>query len=406
MHTLYGIGIWFYGIGIRIASLFNDKAKDWVHGRRSYFEQLEKPRKKHVIWFHCASLGEFDQGLPVMELLRQQHPEAHILVSFFSPSGMKHYHKRIHHADQVVYLPLDTKRNAERFIRSFQPTIAIFVKYEFWANHLFAAKKQGTKLYAISALFRKDQVYFKTNRKFFQSILKTFDHFFVQNERSAELLKSIGISEVSVTGDNRFDRVLANKSKATDDRKIAAFKGESEVLICGSTWPIDEKVMLPILKTLPLKVILAPHDIKQQHIAELMANLDVPAVYYTSVKLEELDTAKVLILDTIGQLATAYKYGDIAYVGGGFTGKLHNILEPGVFGLPVLFGPKHERFPEAALFMEHGSGFEVTDSESLQRTIIKVLERKSEIKIKLSELIEKNAGASKKIVEFIASREG
>ncbi len=402
MRLLYRIGIWFYGVAIHLAAIFNTKAKAWVEGRRQQDFRVV-PSGKRVIWFHCASLGEFDQGLPLMFEWRKAFPEDYILITFFSPSGMQHYHKREHPADEVIYLDLDTKRNAERFVKHYQPHTAFFIKYEFWHEHLRAAKLSGTKLYSVSTILRDDHVFFKSYGRFFRETLELFDFFYVQTARTGELLESIGINEFMVTGDSRFDKVLDNKAKVKTEPLLDAFTNDKEVWIIGSSWPIDEKVVLPVVNEIQIKVIIAPHQIDDAHIGAIENQLERPFVRFTHANADTIASKDVLILDTIGQLSNAYSYGTIAYVGGGFTGKLHNTLEPAVFGLPILIGPKHNRFPEAQLFIDHGIAFEVSDPASLNKSLLYALENRSEIRLKAERIVAENAGASQKIFQHINS---
>lgn len=404
MKTLYTIGVHFYGFLIRIASIFNPKAKEWIRGRKNQWEQFPDTKNKEVIWFHCASLGEFDQGLPVMNLIKDKNPDTFLLVTFFSPSGYHHFHKRKNEIDYACYLPLDTPKNAQRFIAHFQPKIGIFVKYEFWSHFIFSLKKSHAKIYSISTILRPDHRFFKWYGGFFRKTLRQFDFFFVQNQETAKLLESIGISECEITGDNRFDRVIENKDSLQVDQRILSFVGAStSVFIAGSTWEVDEKIILPFTNSTTFeKTIIAPHTIDEKHIQSIQQQLTIPAIRYS--KLDNLSNENVLILDTIGQLASAYSVGQLAYVGGGFTGNLHNILEPAVFGLPVLFGPKHLRFPEANAFINEGFGMEVTSLESLQQAVSKCEENYGSLHEKAILFVSKNAGASKKIVSHIDVR--
>lgn len=402
MRFLYSLGIWFYGIGIRIASLFNDKAKKWIVGRKDQFEKIQSPTKP-VIWFHCASLGEFDQGLPLMRLMRKEFPNHHLLVTLFSPSGMDHYAKRDHPADEVQYMPLDTRSNAKRFVKLYHPEIAIFVKYDFWANHIFELNAIGTKLFGISCIFRADQIYFKRKQGFFPAILEAFDHFFVQDQNSKSLLNSIKLKNCTVTGDTRFDAVIANRQNARANERIESFVKGHEILIFGSTWPLDEQALFPVINETAKKVIIAPHEINDKHIREIEAGLKRKNVRYTQASEEDLQKAEIMILDTIGHLATAYKYGQVAYVGGGFSGKLHNILEPAVFGLPVIFGPKHERFPEAQHFIDGGFGFSIHESIELKNVLQNIFSDLEKLHEKTAGFVRQNEGASERILAHITS---
>ncbi|MEY3198341.1 MAG: hypothetical protein RJA13_299, partial [Bacteroidota bacterium] len=356
MHLLYTIAVLAYASALRVASLFHPKAKKWVLGRENYFKKLPKINASKVIWFHCASLGEFDMALPAMHLLKEKQPDCFLLVTFFSPSGMEYYQKRKNSVDLAIYLPIDTPINAKRFIQHFHPEKAFFVKYEFWSNYIFEAKKQHIQVFSLSCLFRKDQRFFKWYGSFFRKTLHAIDFFYTQDEASGLLLKSIGISNYICVGDTRYDRVIENKLLLENNERISTFLMGEKAIILGSTWPKDELFLIPfILKNPQQKFILAPHTINEKHIVSIEKLLHGRTSRYT-----ETGNNQVLLLNTIGHLASAYAYGKIAYVGGGFTGKLHNILEPSVFGLPVLFGPKFKKFPEASRFIEHGTGFTIS----------------------------------------------
>ncbi len=404
MHLFYTISIYLYGIGIRIASLFNPKAKEWLRGRKNFFRKLPTLDAKPVYWFHCASLGEFDQGLPVMNKLKELHPDIFLLVTFFSPSGYLNYHKRQHSADFVCYLPLDTPRNATRFIDHFKPEKVFFIKYEFWGNYILKAHTQGSKLYSIAAIFRPDHRFFKWYGGFFRKLLVHFEHLYVQNQQSVKLLKSIGINQVSISGDTRFDRVIENKQNLKPNELIELFLGREKALVLGSSWPVDEEMIIPLINSGKIKgkLIIAPHDVSEKHILEIEQRLNVKHRRYTTLDLnQDIKEIQVLIIDTVGQLANAYAYGQIAYVGGGFTGKLHNILEPAVFGLPVLFGPKHERFPEAEMYIREGIGFTVSNRESFLVRYDAILKDIVALSEKTVAFVESNAGATDKIIDSL-----
>ncbi len=404
MHLLYNLGIYSYGLLIKLLSPFNPKAKQWVNGRKELFKNLPLVSQENVHWFHCASLGEFDQALPVINLLKSTNSNVFILVTFFSPSGYLHFHKRKHQADYVCYLPLDTPKNAKKFINHFKPTKVFFVKYEFWANYIFEIKKTKAKLYSISAIFRAEQRFFKKNNTFFKSILFKFDHFFTQNQISADLLKSIGIVNYTITGDTRFDRVIENKNNLTKNEILDQFSEGKKLVILGSTWPIDERLILPLInnESWKQKVIIAPHDISENHINEILKLLDLPTVRYSNLELGmQYKNEKVLILDTIGHLANVYSYGELAYVGGGFSGSLHNILEPAVFGLPVLFGPKHSRFPEGEMFIKDGIGFSISTQSEFEEKYDLIKTNLVELKSKTENFIQRQTGASEKIISLI-----
>lgn len=401
MHLLYNIGVGAYGVAIRIASLFLPKAKKWITGRKNWSDNLPDIHGKKVIWFHCASLGEFDQGLPLMNEIKSQHPDIFLLVTFFSPSGFEHYHKREHQADFVCYLPLDTPGNARKFIQHFSPQKSFFVKYEFWGNYILTAKKSGSEIYNVSGIFRPNQRFFKWHGSFFRKILKQFDHFFVQNESSKQLLNSIDITKVTISGDSRFDRVIENREKAKDNEIIERFKSDDDLLIVGSSWPADESILLPWINESTKKVLIAPHQVDDKHVEQIISGISRKTSRYSRLTSDSSMDFDVLILDTIGHLASAYKYGTLAYVGGGFSGSLHNILEPAVFGLPVIFGPKHTRFPEAQAFIDGGFGFSVQTTSQFEKAFELILSDLTSIGQKEQTFVESNAGASKKVYQAV-----
>lgn len=401
MHFLYNIGIFFLGVGIRIYALFNSKTKRWLTGRKGWENKLPKTNYKTVIWFHCASLGEFDQGLPLMWEFRKENPDSFILVTFFSPSGMEHYHKRKHPADHVCFLPLDSVSNAHYFVNHFKPKYSCFIKYEFWSNYILEAKKANSEVYNISGIFRKNHRFFKWYGSFFRKTLNAFDWFFVQNDESAELLQSIAIKKLSIVGDSRYDKVYETKINHTPNEKIARFCGDQRVFIIGSSWPKDEEILIPVINKLSCKVIIAPHNVDEKHVAGITTGLSRSYARFTDDSIPaETD---VLILDTIGHLSSAYYFGALAYVGGGFSGSLHNILEPAVFGMGVIFGPKHSRFPEANHFIKNGFGFDVSTSDELKHRIEYVLENKETIDQKAEVFVDGNRGASDKMYKQITS---
>lgn len=304
MRLLYTFGVRLYALVVRIVSLFSPKAKDWVDGRKNQYDTLPSIEKRVVYWFHCASLGEFDQGLPVMNLIREKEPDVFILVTFFSPSGYNHYHKRKNPVDYACYIPVDTQKNAQKFIRHFHPQKAFFVKYEFWSNHIFELKKTGAKLYSISTLLRPNHRFFKWYGGFFRKTLKAFDFFFAQNQSTVDLLNSIGIKNVILTGDTRFDRVIENKNKLEANPLIQSFvNGSKSVFIAGSTWPQDESLLNDLIQNNTFdKYIIAPHNVDKEHVNNLLKTIECECCLYSKNE----TYGKVLILDTIGQLASAY----------------------------------------------------------------------------------------------------
>ena len=364
---------------LKFFALFNAKINTGIKGRKLWEQTLlEIPKEKKVFWFHCASLGEFDQGLPLMNLLKNNDSEVCIVVSFFSPSGFLNYNKRVHPVDYALYLPFDTKKNAAKFLSILKPVAGIFVKYEFWPNFLNEAAKINVPIFSISTLLRPNQIYFKWYGALFRKALKNVRFFFVQNETSARLLDRLGLGNYEIIGDTRFDRVIENKSnfeaskelKNTPEKeRFETFLNGNKAIIFGSSWAPEEEILISFLKkSSNQKIILAPHNVSESNISAIQQKLDSKAIRFTKFD-GNYHGQQVLILDTIGQLATAYSYGKIAFVGGGFSGKLHNILEPAVFGLPVLFGPKHSKFPEADSFLKNGIGFEVKNNKELEKVL-------------------------------------
>lgn len=403
MRLLYNLGIHVYYLLIWLMQFFNPKAKKWIEGRENVFNELKSSiNTTNLYWFHCASLGEFDQGIPVMNALKKREPAAFILVTFFSPSGMEHYHKRNHPANYVCYLPIDTPKNAQKFLSIAQPKKIFFIKYEFWFNYIFEAKKSEIPLYSISCILRQDQLFFKKYGSFFRKGLSCFTHFFVQNNETKLLLNQIHLTNVSITGDSRFDKVIDNKNNSSEDTIIENFLTTStKAIILGSSWEWEEELLKEIIYQLPNeKIIIAPHDVSEKHIIAIESLFD-EAVRYSNLSQEIQYSSNVLIIDCIGKLSNAYRYGKMAFIGGGSTGKLHNILEPAVFGLPVIFGPKHSKFPEANQFIEVGIGCEISNSNELVTAINFIDNNLDELTLKCAAFIESSTGASEKIIETI-----
>lgn len=389
MQVIYTIGILAYGLLIRIASVFNSKAKKWVNGRQNWKSKLSsfKRTDQNLYWFHCASLGEFEQGKPIMDALKAKE-ECQLVVSFFSPSGYE-VRKNYKKADYVFYLPLDKKSNAKKLIEHLKPTKVFIVKYEFWANLIGALKSNSIPVYLVSGIFRKNQSFFKWYGDFFINILRDFETIFVQDETSQQLLESIKIESI-VSGDTRYDRVMANSDFASKIDLVKKFCQGNRVFVVGSSWIEDDQIIMPLINSnsFKVKVIIAPHEILESRLKQIENQLDKSNIRYSNYKGET--DQEVLIIDNIGMLMHLYQFAKIAYVGGGFKTGLHNILEPASFGVPVLFGPNHRKFPEAKLFIENGIGFEV-DSISKLRGIY-------------NELL--NDDRSTKVLEFMKSQVG
>jgi 3-deoxy-D-manno-octulosonic-acid transferase len=377
MKLLYYFSICTYQLLLKLVALWHPKAKLLVEGRRDTLALLAKlpTTSNKRYWFHCASLGEYDMALPLIESCVAADPSVEIVVSFYSPSGMQHYHKRGFVPHAVFYLPADLPSSMRRLVQAVGATRLYLLKYEFWPNLLRAAQKASVATYSAATLLRPSQVYFKWYGGYFRSALQRVSYFGVQNEVTQNLLNSVGVAKekIEIIGDLRFNRVLEAKAKAEPNPIIAQFAQAQDLLILGSSWPAEEALLLEILQkkpnTLdPLKILIAPHDLSKAHLNQLKTQFPT-ALFYSKVKATNLEEHQILILDTIGQLSAAYQYGSMALIGGGFSGSLHNILEPLAYGLPVLFGPKHEKFPEAQQFIDLGYAKEVTDAESLKKAL-------------------------------------
>lgn len=368
MYWLYNISMLIYGLLVRLASLFNAKAKLFIAGRKGIFKHISAKfnGNERPIWFHFASLGEFEQGRPVLESIKASKPNEKIIVTFFSPSGYE-IRKNYALADGIFYLPLDTISNAQKFVSLVNPKMAIFTKYEFWPNYFNALANQNIPLYIISGIFRPNQIFFKRYGGFYRDVLKCVKHFFVQNEESAALLKSIDINNVDISGDTRFDRVYENAQTPKKLPLIEKFCGEAPVLIAGSTWPEDEKLLVDLVAKNPdWKLVIAPHEIHEGHI-NAITDLFPNGLRFSKVDVNANDemTSQVLIIDNIGMLSSLYQYGKIAYIGGGFGVGIHNTLEAAAFGLPVIFGPNYHKFQEAKDLIEIGAAKSINNAEEL-----------------------------------------
>ena len=363
---LYNIAIYFYLLGVAIASLFNEKVRKMWRGERAAFDVLKQkvdPEAKYV-WFHAASLGEFEQGRPIMERLRSEHPEYKILLTFFSPSGYE-VRKNYEGADIICYLPLDTPINAIRFLRLVRPVMAYFIKYEFWYNYLHILKYRHVPAYSVSSIFRPEQIFFKWYAKKYAGVLRCITHFFVQNEQSRELLAKIGITEVTISGDTRFDGVLQIKEQSKHLPLVEAFKQDHKVFVAGSSWPPDEEIFIRFFNEHPeWKLIIAPHVIGNDHLQQILSRLNRKTARYTEATPETAAEAQCMIIDCFGLLSSIYHYGEVAYVGGGFGVGIHNVLEAAVWNVPVFFGPNNKRFQEAQQLLASGGGIEITNYSS------------------------------------------
>ncbi len=362
---MYNIAIYLFCIGVHLASLFKRKIAMMCKGQKGAFRILEQKLEKNesYIWFHAASLGEFEQGRPLLEEIRRRYPQYKILQTFFSPSG---YEVRKHYegADVVCYLPLDTPCNAKRFVELVKPKMAFFIKYEFWKNYLDELHHRQVPTYSVSSIFREEQIFFRSYGKTYREVLKNFTHIFVQNEPSKDLLRKYDIVNVTVTGDTRFDRVL-DICRAAKQLPIAeSFRGNAFTLVAGSSWQADEEIFIPHINALPdVKIIIAPHVVDEAHLSDIEKKIQGKTVRYSKATEENVKDAKCLLIDGYGLLSSLYRYGDLAYIGGGFGVGIHNIAEAAVYGIPVLFGPNHERFKEAIELKACGGGFVIQTEE-------------------------------------------
>lgn len=376
---IYNIVIYFVLWGIAIASLFNEKVRKMWRGEREAFKILKQkvdPNAKYI-WFHAASLGEFEQGRPLMERIRKDYPQYKILLTFYSPSGYE-VRKNYEGADIICYMPVDTRLNAIRFLRLVRPVMAFFIKYEFWSNFLHILKHRNIPTYSVSSIFREDQVFFKWYGRNYAGVLKCFTRFFVQNEESKRLLEGIGIRAVDVVGDTRFDRVLQIKEAAKQLPICEAFRTgvassqsadvphhDFKVFVAGSSWPPDENIFIPFFNEhKDWRLLIAPHVIAEEHLKLILSLIkDKKVVRYTQTTPEEAAEADVLIIDCFGLLSSMYNYGDVAYIGGGFGVGIHNTLEAAVWNMPVIFGPNNKKFQEAQGLLKSGGGFEINTYE-------------------------------------------
>ncbi len=402
---MYNIVIYIYLIGVAIASCFNKKVKKMWAGERQALKVLREkvdPNARYI-WFHAASLGEFEQGRPLMEYLRKTHPEYKILLTFFSPSGYE-VRKNYEGADIICYLPLDTIRNARRFLRAIKPVMAFFIKYEFWYNYLHILQHRGVPTYSVSSIFRPDQIFFQWYGKGYGRVLKCFTHFFVQNIESKNLLGKLDIHDVEVVGDTRFDRVLQIKEASKQLPIVEKFtENTSKVFIAGSSWLPDEEVFLKYFNLhKDWKLIVAPHVIGEDHLAQIFELLKGRRVVrYTEATEENVKDAEVLIIDCFGLLSSIYHYGTISYVGGGFGVGIHNVLEAAVWDIPVIFGPNNKRFQEAQGLIMAGGGFEINDYQSFRDLMMRF--ETDEMFLQTSkkhagEFVKGRAGATEKIM--------
>ncbi len=366
---MYNLIIYIYLLGVAIASRWDGKIRKMWRGERDAFNVLRSkvdPSARYM-WFHAASLGEFEQGRPIMERLRKSHPEFKILLTFFSPSGYE-VRKNYEGADIICYLPLDTPLNARRFLKLVPIECAFFIKYEFWWNYLSLMKKRGIPVYSVSSIFRPEQVFFRWYGRKYRLVLNCIARYFVQNERSRQLLAKLGITDVDITGDTRFDRVIEIKRQAKQLPIVDAFAKGFKVFVAGSSWPPDEDIFIRYFNEhKDWRIVIAPHVIGEDHLQQILRKLKRKAVRYTQTTPEEAANADCLIVDCFGLLSSIYQFADVSYVGGGFGVGIHNVLEAAVWNVPVLFGPNNKRFQEAQELLASKGGIEITDYDSFEK---------------------------------------
>ena len=417
---IYNIVIYFVLWGIAIASLFNEKVRKMWRGEREAFKILKQkvdPNAKYI-WFHAASLGEFEQGRPLMERIRKDYPQYKILLTFYSPSGYE-VRKNYEGADIICYMPVDTRLNAIRFLRLVRPVMAFFIKYEFWSNFLHILKYRNIPTYSVSSIFREDQVFFKWYGRSYAGVLKCFTRFFVQNEESKRLLEGIGITAVDVVGDTRFDRVLQIKEAAKQLPICEAFRTgvassqsadvphhDFKVFVAGSSWPPDENIFIPFFNEhKDWRLLIAPHVIAEEHLKLILSLIKgKKVVRYTQTTPEEAAEADVLIIDCFGLLSSMYNYGDVAYIGGGFGVGIHNTLEAAVWNMPVIFGPNNKKFQEAQGLLNSGGGFEINTYEDFSGLMSSLMNEETFLKQagdKAGTFVAHLAGATDKVLASV-----
>lgn len=407
MRWLYNLGILGYYLLLKIVSIRNEKARKWIEGRKDIFNRLRETITpgERILWFHASSLGEFEQGRPVIESIRKLKPEYKILLTFFSPSGYE-LRKDYKYADYVFYLPLDTKKNAARFIDIVRPEKVFFIKYEFWYNYLTQLKEEGIPTYIFSALFRPSQIFFKPWGKWYLKAIATYEHIFVQNQESFDILHKFGFINVSLSGDTRLDRVGEIADAAPRLDKLEIFCGGQKAIIAGSTWKEDEDLFLPYVNKCQSgqKFVIAPHEVTPQSLDRVSSALGKSYVLYSTASPEELTNAEVLIVDGYGYLVSVYRYGMFAYVGGGFTSGIHSTLEPAAFGLPVIFGPDYQKFQEAHDMLSLGAATCINNFEELEMQIDSYRSNPEKLLYDSAiarSYVNKNRGASKEIVKYL-----
>ena len=410
---LYYIITFLLKAGVHFSTLFSSRTKTLLAGQRGVFKKLRQFAAHRgpttpCFWFHCASLGEFEQGRPLIEALRAHYPAAQIVLTFFSPSGYE-VRRNYAEADLVSYLPFDGWRNARRFVRLVQPTVAFFIKYEYWYGYLQALKRQGVPAISVSTILSPGNVAFRWYGGFYRRVMRLFTHYFVQNEATARLLSSIGVGQTTVTGDTRFDRVATLVDQATEVTLAAEFKHNEPVFVVGSSWPPDHDVLLPVVREFAdeVKFIIAPHQIAEEEMRRIEAAIPDKTVRYSRAKVETVANYRVLLIDNVGMLTSLYQYGEFAYVGGAFGKNLHNILEPATFGMPIFFGHRHYRtVTEANALLKRGGAFTVANAEELRYKFL-IYHRDEAQRKRVANITRQYVancrGATEKIVKYVTT---
>ncbi len=410
MNLIYQLGIRLYELAVWVAFPFNEKARFRYRGQKSVFSYLQGKinRDKPLVWVHCASLGEFEQGRPLIEGIKKQHPEYQVLLTFFSPSGYE-IRKNYDKADYICYLPADTKENAIKFLNLVQPQMAFFIKYEFWKNYFEACTNRQIPIFLVSAIFRPEQLFFKTGvrAKWYRQVLNHVEHFFVQNKQSAELLAGIGLKNSTVTGDTRFDRVAEIAANRKDLPLVEQFKGKSKLIVVGSSWQPDEEILAEFMTAnKDVKMVIAPHEVKEVNIKRLLSLFQPNVTRYSNPK-NDFENCRVLIIDSIGLLSSVYRYADIAYVGGGFGVGIHNTLEAAIYNVPVLFGPNYLKFQEAVELVSRNLAFPVKNGQELTGQLSRLFEddlRREEISEGCRQFMSENLGATNLVLKKVFNK--
>lgn len=403
---LYNLAIGIYDLAVHLVAPFSHKPRKMMKGHWVVYDLLRQQMESDAkyIWFHAASLGEFEQGRPLIEQIRAKYPDYKILLTFFSPSGYE-VRKNYHGADIICYLPFDKPRNVKKFLDILNPCMALFIKYEFWKNYLDELHKRRIPVYSVSSIFRRDQIFFKWYGGTYRNVLKDFDHLFVQNEASKRFLSKIGITRVTVVGDTRFDRVLQIRDDAKELPLVEKFKDNAFTLVAGSSWGPDEDLFIEYFNNHPeIKLIIAPHVIDENHLVEIINKLKRPYVRYTKANDKNVAKADCLIIDCFGLLSSIYRYGEVAYIGGGFGVGIHNTLEAAVYGIPVVFGPKYQKFMEATQLLQAQGAFSINDYQGLQSLLDRFLSDERflrETGDNAGHYVVGNSGATDKIMHMI-----